>query len=198
MIFKISKANLFLLTTIFLALSFYVYYFYENRGSIKIENNTIINQNDNIDTNLGVTKFKDVLYKTSDEKNREYITKGKEAYFYKNKPNIIHLDIVHSFAVLKDNTILNIKSDKAEYNKNNKNIKYTGNITITNKKGIITADTANFYANKNRIKLENNVIFKDDNNIIQGDIAVLNTLTNNLSISMNNKSKKVYGKRKQY
>ena len=143
------------------------------------------------------TKFTDVIYRTSDIKKRDYITKGKEAYFSQEEPDLINLSIVNSFTTLKDGSVLNVISDQAVYYKSTKNIKYSKNIKITNKEGIITAEVANFFANKNKITLEGNVIFKNNNNIIKGDIAELNTTTNNLKILMKEKTDRVYGKREQ-
>ena len=104
---------------------------------------------------------------------------------------------MNSFTTLKDGSVLNVISDKAIYYKSTKNIKYSKNIKITNKEGVITAEVANFFANENKITLEGNVIFKNNNNIIKGDTAELDTTTNNLKILMKKKTDKVYGKREQ-
>jgi len=190
-----NKANLFLILILCFSVSFYAYFISKNKNTINIRDNKDTKIKESLNVSKGTTKFTDVEYKTSDNKNRNYITRGKEAYLTKDRPNLIKLRIVHSFTTLKDGTILNIKSEKADFYKNSKNIKYYENVMITNKDGVIRAEIANFFANENKIKLENNVIFKDNKNTIKGDIAELNTLTYNLLISMNNKNKRVYGQR---
>jgi hypothetical protein len=52
--------------------------------------------------------------------------------------------IVYSYTILKDGTKLNVRSKKADYYKNTKNIKYYQNVKITNKDIIITSEIASF------------------------------------------------------
>ena len=197
MISNKNKANFFLIITIICATAFYSYYILINKGSIKIENSKRIIQDKNSDLKIGTTVFTNVEYKSSDKKNRNYITKGKEAFISKESPNLIQINIVHSYTMLKDGTILNINSNKAIYFKNSQNIKYYDGVTIVNTDKTITAETANFQKNKNKIILEKNVIFTSLKNTIKGDVAELDTITNDLKIFMNKKKDKVYGRREQ-
>lgn len=190
-----KKANIFLIFAILFFFLFYGYYIFQNKGTIKIEDTKNISLSKNSsDSSFGTTKFTDVEYKISSQNNHEYITKGNEAFITKSKPDLIQLNIVNSFTTLKDGSVLNIKSDKAIYNKKTNNIKYYQNVVMTNKNKIITSDVANFFSNKNLIKLER-VKYKDEKNLIKGDIVKFNTITNNLEIHMKNKKDKVYGQR---
>lgn len=194
---KSIRANLFLVLILLLGVFFYTYYIYQNKGSIKIKNPQDSDQSTSLsDSKDGITKFADVEYRTTSEKNRDYITKGSEAYISKDTPNLILLNNVYSYTILNDGSKLNIKSDKAKYFKNSKNIKYYQNVVITNKESKINAQNANFFSDKNKIILED-VIYKDQKNLLKGDKAELNTITNNLKIYMKNKREKVYGQRKQ-
>lgn len=190
-----KKANIFLIFAILFFFLFYGYYIFQNKGTIKIDDTKNISLSKNSsDSSFGTTKFTDVEYKISSQNNHEYITKGNEAFITKSKPNLIQLNIVNSFTTLKDGSVLNIKSDKAIYNKKTNNIKYYQNVVMTNKNKIITSDVANFFSNKNLIKLER-VKYKDEKNLIKGDVVKFNTTTNNLEIHMKNKKDKVYGQR---
>lgn len=197
MISKKNRANLFLIISIFSAVTFYFYFLSTNKGSISVDNTESLKDTKNVNLKQGMTVFTNVEYRSSDEKNRSYITTGKEAYISKSKPDLIELKFVYSYTKLKDGSTLNIKSNKAKYFKNTQNIEYYESVSITNKDNIITAQTANFLKNKNKIKLENNVVFKNSKNIIKGDIAELNTVTNDLKVFMSKKKDKVYGQRKQ-
>ena len=196
MITKTKKAIIFLFLILILTLFFYSYYITENKGSIDV-NKDNDNQSDNTINSLsGITKFSDVEYRIKSKKNNDYITKGKLAYINKNEPEIIQLEFVNSFTKLKDGSFLNVKSDKAKFIKNSKNIKYYQNVVITNKQATITAETANFFSSENLIRLED-LVYKDNKNLIKGDFAKLDTVTNNLKIEMKNKQERVYGQRKQ-
>ncbi len=194
---KKKTINILFIIIVILAIAFYSYNISQNKGSIKIENNQKSKIIDSSTLEKGVTKFIDVEYKTTDKKNRDYITKGKEALISKDDPGTINLSTVHSFTTLNDGTVLNVKSDKANYFKKTKNIKYYQNVTIMNKQTIISSEIANFFANKNLIRLEKNVVFKDPKNIIKADVAELDTVSNNIQIFMNKKKDKVYGRRQQ-
>ena len=192
-----KKSNIFLFLVLLSAIAIYGYFISQNKGSKKIDTNEATQNSEVSDIEKGVTTFKDVEYKTTDAKNRDYITKGNEAKITKDKPDLIELKTVNSFTNLKDGTVLNVNSEKADYFKKTKNIKYYQNVVITNKDTVITSDIANYFAKKNIIRLEGNVVMQDPKNKIKGDIAELDTITNNLEIFMNKKEDKVYGRREQ-
>ena len=191
---KNLRSNLFLVIVIGASVIFYAYFINKNKGSIKIDSKSEVTVEKKTQVEAGVTIFKDTEYKTT-EGDKEYITRGKEARIDKNEPDLIKLTGVNSFTKLKDGTILRVQSKKANYYKKTKNIKYFGDVTITNKDKRVTSDIANFISNKSLIKLEDNVVMKDTKNTIKGDIALLDTKTNDLEILMKKEKDKVYGKR---
>ena len=173
---------------------FYAYFINKNKGSIKIDDKSEVTIEKKTQVESGITIFKDTEYKTI-EGDKEYITRGKEARINKNEPDLIKLTGVNSFTKLKDGTILRVQSKKANYYKKTKNIKYFGDVIISNKDKRVTSKIANFISNKSLIKLEDNVVMEDPKNIIKGDIALLDTKTNDLEILMKKEENKVYGKR---
>ena len=108
---KKKKFKLFFISALFSAIVFYVYFISKNKGSIKISDGEIIEKMENNNLDGGVTKFTDVEYKTKDRKNREYITKGSEAFVNKSQPDLIQLNLVHSFTILEDGTLLDVLQD---------------------------------------------------------------------------------------
>jgi len=194
MIKKISKSNIFFILALFLSICIYSLLISTNKGSIKV--NDVKSSNNISNLEQGVTRFSNVEYKTSSNKGRDYITRGEEAYILNNQPDLIHLNYVHSFTQLKDGSTLNIRSDKAQYLKNNKNIKYYKSVVITNNEKIINASNADFFASKNLIKLQD-VVYKDRQNLLKSDSAILDILTNNLEMRMEDNKNQVYGYRKQ-
>jgi len=196
MISNINKAKLFLFLLFFSVISVYSYYIFKNKGSVKINNNLDKETVKISSFKEEETSFLDVEYKTKTKGNKEYTTKGKQAYISKKNPDLIKLNVVHSFTKLKDGSTLNIRSEKANYDKQTKNIEYYQNVIITNKNSIIKAKSANFFPNINLIKLVE-IVYKDKKNLMEGDFAELNTISNNLQIYMKNKKNRVYGKRNQ-
>ncbi|EMH79667.1 hypothetical protein HIMB114_00000310 [alpha proteobacterium HIMB114] len=191
-----KKSNIFLIFFIFLSIFFYGYFINQNKGSIKLNN-----EEKNRDLSLssiesGISKFKNVEYKVNIN-GKDYITKALEAIIIKDKSDLIQLNKVHSFTKLKDYTLLNIYSDKADYFETDKNIRYFNNVTIINKDKTITANMASFFPKKNLIRIEGNIKMNDQQNTIYGDVAELNTNTNNLKIFMLQENSKVYGRSKK-
>ena len=191
---KNLRSNRFLVIVIGASVIFYAYFINKNKGSIKIDSKSEVTVEKKTQVEAGVTIFKDTEYKTT-EGDKEYITRGKEARIDKNEPNFIKLNGENSFTKLKDGTILRVQSKKANYYKKTKNIKYFGDVIITNKDKRVTSDIANFISDKSLIKLEDNVVMVDPKNTIKGDIALLDTKTNDLEILMKKEEDKVYGKR---
>ena len=191
---KNLRSNLFLVIVIGASVIFYAYFINKNKGSIKIDDKSEVTIEKKTQVESGITIFKDTEYKTI-EGDKEYITRGKEARINKNEPDLIKLTGVNSFTKLKDGTILRVQSKKANYYKKTKNIKYFGDVIISNKDKRVTSKIANFISNKSLIKLEDNVVMEDPKNIIKGDIALLDTKTNDLEILMKKEENKVYGKR---
>ena len=191
-----NKANFFLILSVFFAIIFYSYFINKNKGAklIKVRENQ--NSESSLNFSEGMTKFENVEYSTEDN-DKKYITKAKEAFLSNKNLNLIYLNKVNSFTTLNDGTTLNVQSEKADYYKNSKNIKYYQNVVISNKNATIKTDIAYFISKKNLIRLEENVIFNDTINTIKADIAELNTINNDLNIYMKEKADKVYGTREK-
>lgn len=192
-----KKLNLILIFGIIGSIFFYSYFLSQNKGYIEKDDKSLTTNQNSPNVEIGTTRFSNVEYKSTDNKGKVYITKGKEAYVSSKKPDTIFLTGVHSYTDLNDGTKLHVRSDKANYFKNSKNIKYYKNVIITNKDVLITAESADFSSVKNIIRLEKNVTLKDSKNIIKSDFAELNTITNDLKIFMKKKQDRVYGQRKK-
>ena len=143
-----AKANIFVVLILAISIIFYGYYISENKGYIKSTNYNQNNTTKESNALQGTTRFSNVEYKSLGDKNQEFITKGDEAFIFKNNPNTILILNAKSHTILKDKSILYLSSNEAEYYKNTQNIKYFNGVKIRNKNGIITAKTANFYKNK--------------------------------------------------
>ncbi|MEL0177543.1 MAG: hypothetical protein VW810_04515, partial [Pelagibacteraceae bacterium] len=73
-----KKSTLFFIIILLGTIIFYGYYLSQNKGSIRVDD-TKSTSDKFSETTKGITKFKNVEYKTTDKNDKEYITKGKEA-----------------------------------------------------------------------------------------------------------------------
>ena len=178
-------------------------YFYlpsQNKGTIKI-NEVDQNEKDKKEINNNLKNvFTNTEFITQDKNGQTNITRAKESYTAQNQPDLINLSQVYSFTKLKkDQSLIEINSDKGFYNKKNKEIKYEGSVKIKNKHYLIEANSAEHLFFDNLIIINGNVIMKDINDeirhVIYCDTVEINTITNNAVAFMQNKNTKVISKK---
>lgn len=189
---KIFKSKFFLFTVVFSALLFYSIMISKNKGVIVIENKK--NTESNISSSS--TKFLNVEYKFTDTSGKKFFLKGKEATLSKENYNIIFLTSVTATTKLKDNSFMNISSDKADFFKIKKDIFFYNNIILINKDIVIKANNAKFLYKKNILEVFGNVIYKDKKNIIKCDKVLYDITNKNLELKMIKEKEQIYGRRK--
>ena len=198
---NITKEKIFqiiLLLSSFLIL-FYTYYYLpkQNQGSIKVDTREEIKTVEDIKSK---NIFKNTEYLDTDKEGKQYRTQAMESYILQNEPDLIYLNKVYSFTTLKkDNTLIEIRSNKALFDKKNKETTYENQVVITNKNYKITSDIAKHLSQKNLIIIDGNVIMKDLtdglSHIIYCDTLEIDTTTNNALAFMKDKNKKVLAKK---
>ena len=91
--------------------------------------------------------------------------------------------------------LIELKSEKAIYNRQSQNIVYYDKVKIENKDVLITSDNAEYITKTNLLTLYGNVRVKKNKDYLISDTVIFNTKTKNLKFSMKDKKKKVYGKK---
>lgn len=198
---KIIKYFLIILIGILIFFSYY-YLPSQNQGSIKLINETNIKK---IDDEANIAKntkniFKNTEYKSQNEKGQIFTTKAEESYVYQDKSDLIYLTKPYSFTELnKDQSLIEIFSEKGLLDKQKKITIYEKNVLIKNKNYSITADFAKYFSQKNMIVISGNVIMKD---LTQGlshiaycDMVELNTISNDAVAYMNSEKDRVVTKK---
>ena len=108
-----------------------------------------------------------------------------------DEPNISYLQDVFVIIRLVDSRKINIRSDKAVYNKISNDCEFFGNVEVTEKDNIITSDNLDLYLSKNLITAYNNVKYNGIKGFLIADKVDIDILKNEADIFMFEKKNKV-------
>ena len=181
--------QLFLLLIILtISVLFYKTYFEEENLRInKIE--TQINKDELIIDKNNLIYSIEYISKT--KKGHEYIIKSRLGIIDNDQPNLILMEDVTAIINSKDSTKVKISADNALYNRINLNTKFYENVTVTYVDHFIKSDNLVFNFQNNSLIMSDNIFYKNLNTKLQADKIEFDLLTNDLKISMKNKSKKI-------
>ena len=171
-----------------ISFTFYKYYFYNNKPIDKSE--TSIKTDPLLDNKNNL--IKNLKYDVKFENNTQYsITAELSELSYENEIEIVKMQIVSAKFIDKDNTSLIIQSEKANYNNSSYNTQFSNNVVIQYMNNFITADNLDLDFDENIVTIYNNVIYEDHRGKIKSDNVVINLITKNAEIFMNNSKNKV-------
>jgi len=135
-------------------------------------------------------------------KNLKYSVELADSGKYEISSNLSQLIILNGIEVIfmkdvsaiftdKNNKKVFINSNNAEFNSDNYNTLFTGNIRINYEDNLITSEKLHFNFIENNILVYENVVYKGLNGKIQTDNIKINLLSKNIEIFMNEKSENV-------
>ena len=108
-----------------------------------------------------------------------------------NGVEIIFMEDVSAIFTDKNNKKVFIYSNNAEFNSDNYDTLFTGDIKIKYQDNLITSEKLHFNFIENNILVYENVIYKGLNGKIQTDNIKINLLSKNIEIFMNEKNENV-------
>ena len=110
--------------------------------------------------------FFNIEYTGLDLAGNRYLLRSKEAYLDELKPEIVFMKTVHAIFYFKDDTILNVWSDKGVYNNKTLDMKFTKNVKAKYLDSELFAEKADYSNSKNYLSIYENVRIND----IQGNL----------------------------
>ena len=108
-----------------------------------------------------------------------------------DEPNISLLQDVFAVIKLSNLRTINIRSDKAVFNKLSNDCEFIGHVKITERDNIITSENLDLYMSKNLITAYNNVKYNGDKGFLIADKVDIDILKNEANIFMFGKNDKV-------
>ena len=175
---------------------FYQKYLVSNNTSKKLTEKKINEQVNNkklvIDENKDASNIiENLKYTSKDLLGNTYIINAQSAQVEEGKVNQVQLFEVMAKIIQKDDEIIYINSDFADYNKINNNTIFKENVNVKYGDQSIDAEIINLNFSKNLIKIEENVYYKNDSVNVNADKIEIDIQSKKLKISMNKIKDKV-------
>lgn len=179
---------IFLFITIF-CLSFYKTYFNDDNEIIQAKNKKEDIKNDDI---IADNLIKNLQYNINLFEKGEYsIISEFSEIIYKNNNEVVNMQNVEAKFVNAKGLALIITSEKAIYDTNFHNTKFSKNVKIKYVTELITSEKLEINFKKNLILIEDNIFYKGDRFQLNADIAKINMITNKIDIFMKRPDQKI-------
>ena len=137
-------------------------------------------------------KIKNLKYEINlNENNRYIITSAFSELINLNDHELVKMQVVEAKFLDKNQLPLLIKADNANYNNQNYNTNFRDNISIEYLKNKIFSDKLDLNFENNTIKIYGNVTYESELGIIKSDNILINLMTKEININMNDDSKTV-------
>tara|TARA_B110000971_G_C19798410_1_gene403104 strand:- start:143 stop:721 length:579 start_codon:yes stop_codon:yes gene_type:complete len=179
--------QLFLLLTIVIIIVFVFKIYFSNKND-EVNNPKLEKKNLNVINSDLITN---VEYISEGSNGSKYRINSKFAEINPEKENLIYMKDVAAVINLKNSTPIKIYSKKAIYNKLNNDTKFYIDVLATYDQHSIKSDTLQLLLEENIIRIEENIFYKNLNTLLQADKVVIDIITKNSKIFMNNKSDKI-------
>ena len=178
---QLSLIILLILASVF----FYQKFFNEK---IKLTEKNIIKDNlDEKNSNL----IESLRYISQDLIGNTYIINAESAKFEENKADNIFLFNVNAEIIRKDNEVIRIYSETANYNKRSNDTVFRKNVSIMYTNQIVKSEIVKLNFSQNLIEIIENVYYMNNNTKIYADKVELDYLSKKMKISMINQNDNV-------
>ena len=168
----------------------YSKYFKKEAVEKNIQNST--NKEEILNNNV----IKNIRYITEDKNGNSYLITAEEGIIDVEDINIINLKNVNSIIKNKNNENIEIKSDKAIYNKISLDTKFSYNVELNYSVNNIKAQYLDLDFDNNKVSLYEKVIYNNLETNLIADKIVIDLITKNSKIFMYDPDNKIKGKSK--
>ena len=173
----------------FLFLILIITYYNKNQSEqiISKENeNKIINQL-NKQSDVSDDIFYEIQYSGIDLSGNRYILTSKEASSSKENPELVNMKFVEANFYFKDNTVLNVLSDKGTYNNKTLDMIFDENVKAKYEGSRLVANKANYSNSESFLIISDNVTVTDQKGTVVADKLIFDIKKQHLNIiSLNN------------
>ena len=178
---------------IILTIFFYQKYMVLNNSDLKLmkkENDSQVNNEKLVSKKNQETEniIENLRYVSKDLFGNTYIINAQSAQIEEGNVNQIKLFEVMAKIIQKDDEVIYINSDSADYNKVNNNTIFKTNVNVKYGKQSIDADIIDLNFLKNQIKIKENVYYRNNNAKLNADKIEIDIESKKLKISMNKKN----------
>ncbi len=136
--------------------------------------------------------IKNLRYNVKFDNNTQYsITAELSEIFYKDDVEFVRMQTVYAKFLDEESDSLVITADNAIYNNSNYNTKFSNNVKITYLNNEITSQNLDLNFEENIVTIYNDVIYEGLQGLLKADNVIINLITKEMNIFMNNSKNKV-------
>ncbi len=169
---------------IIISLIVYLNYFKENDKNLKN-----IDKDNKINKNLKDNVIENIVYESSDNKDRTYIIKAETGIIDESNTEIISMKNVNAKVILKNGNIIYINSLEAKYNILSYETLFERNVELNFLDHKVTSDNLDLLFNENILTAYNNLLYKNSNLSMNADKIEIDMITKNSKIFSFDKKK---------
>ena len=187
---KIIQLSLFLLATLILFVSMYLY----KIGNIKKSSKTskIETPKDKLSISKDMlTLMEDIKYFSKDVYGNVFEINSSTGKTDLKNDDIINMENVNAKIYLKDRDVIYITSDYAKYNRNTFETNFHRNVKLIYLDHKISGDNLLLFFQNNLISMSNNIIYNNQETKLEADRIELNISTKEIKILMYDKEEKI-------
>ena len=127
--------------------------------------------------------FFNIQYSGIDLAGNRYILKSEEAYSDQNNQEIVNMKSINATFYFKDKTILNVSSEKGEYNNKTLDMYFENNVKAIYKDSSLFAQKAEYSNSKGFLVITDEVKVKDKRGTVYADKLLFDIKNQTLNIS---------------
>jgi hypothetical protein len=185
---KKQKKIQFILLSVGIILFVLTYFYYPNTQKQKL---LVEKEVENVEKKIinGIetdeyTSFENIEYEGLYDFNKPFKVRSKKAYTLNSNPDVVFMNGMHVIMYLNDGRVVNITSDKGNYNKVNYNCFFEQNVKATDGNAKIFAQNLDLLATNNSAEIYNDVNLEYSMGTMQADKIDYNFETKNFKVSM--------------
>ena len=180
-------------TSLFLLGVLIIFITYKDNSNLS-KNNVVTKEiREKIDKQKNISDSGDVFYNIEysglDLSGNRYKLKSEEAISIKSNPDIIKMKSVEASFYFKDDTILNIVSDKGNYNNKTLDMTFSKNVKADYMQSKLYADKAEFSNSQGYLTITENVVVEDIRGTVLADKLFFDIKKQTLQIAAFNDDK---------
>ena len=187
---KIIQLSLFLLATLIVFVSMYLY----KIGNIKKNSKTskIETTKDKLSISKDMlTLMEDIKYFSKDAYGNVFEINSSTGKTDLKNDDIINMENVNAKIYLKDRDVIYITSDYAKYNRNTFETNFHRNVKLIYLDHKISGDNLLLFFQNNLISMSNNIIYNNQETKLEADRIEVNISTKEIKILMYDKEEKI-------
>tara|TARA_B100001121_G_scaffold307059_1_gene327776 strand:- start:22 stop:642 length:621 start_codon:yes stop_codon:yes gene_type:complete len=133
--------------------------------------------------------FYNIEYTGLDLNGNRYILKSDEAYLDDARPEVVYMKSVNAIFYFKDNTVLNIRSEKGVYNNKTFDMDFEEKVRAEYQESKLFAGKASYSNSENFLSIYENVKINDISGNLKADKLLFDISEQKLNISSFNNGK---------